>query len=121
MTFALSFQVKSEKLIMTRFLTVLLIIALGTILWLGVRVADYHAAIEAGVVEEAYLRHQCDFLVKLPKMIKSASDVKSLEKILRQNYPETLVEVKGDDICFGFFRLKFINGLELVDIIKGCK
>lgn len=106
---------------MTKILTVLLILALGAIFWLGVRVADYHAAIEAGVVEEAHLRHQRDFLLNLPKMIKSASDVTSLEKILMQKYPETLVEVKGEDICFGFFRLQFVNGLELVDIIEDCE
>lgn len=103
---------------MTRILSILLIIAMGIILWLGIQVADYRATIETGVAQEALLKHQRDFLVRLPKMIKSASDISSLERILKQNYPEVLIVLKGDDICFGSFRLEFQNGLELVDIVN---
>lgn len=110
-----------RKNYLTWILLVLLVFATATILYLLIQIEDRRARIEAGVANECIIQHQRDFLLALPKFMRSVQNKESLLTLLKKKYPNTLVCSFGEDICWMNLRLKFTDDFTLKEIVEDKK
>lgn len=102
---------------MCKILLVIVVLFCG---WLTFRYMDAVTRIEAGVINEIRLVHDREFLIQLPTLWRQARTKETLAKLMREKYPNVLVQEVEEDLCWGALRLKFASPTDLLSVTEGC-